>query len=209
MQDKTPFEITQEVELSTWNIEDPINRAEKAQRETCRYPLLAKQMGLNYIDTKRMKVADIGAGPLLGVSSAIICKEIVRYDPLAKEYSKYFDTSTYKNTKAEDIQQELGDYDLIISSNCIDHFDDPTIFLKDLVRYMKPGAFFAHGHAISNNLTHVHEAHQHGLTPDQFKSIFWDDFELVWNYDYKNDGAVYGWLKQPAFYQLWRKTSGY
>ncbi len=81
------YEEIQASELSTWNISDILIRQEKSQRETCRYPMMAKQMGLHYIDTSNMVVYDCGSGPLLGVSSVIPTKETVRVDPLAKEYA--------------------------------------------------------------------------------------------------------------------------
>lgn len=205
------YKEIQKAELESWIVseEDPIKRREKAQRESIRYPLLRKQMGLDHLDTSWMHVADIGAGPLGGVSSVINCKSRVCIDPLSQQYSRYFDTHNYLAEQAEDLKELLGSYDLIITTNCVDHFENPFEFLSDLAKYMKPGAYYAQGHAINNHITHPHPAHRWGLTPEIVKEYLWKDFELVWNLDFQNDGVVYGWLKQPAMYQLWRKVTGY
>lgn len=209
------YDQIQQVELSTWNIEDPIKRREKAQRESVRYPMIAKNMGLNYLDTSWMTVYDIGAGPLGGVSSVINCYDRTCFDPLRNEYAKYFDVFHYENEKGEDLKERLSIPDLIIITNALDHFEDPIGFMQDLKTYTKPGTFFAHAHAIDNAVTHPHEAHQHNINPEWMNYFLNSDFELCWNYDFKNDGARYGWtpyngtVGQPAFYQLWRKTTGY
>lgn len=203
------FDKTQHAEAESWLIEDPVERNDKASRETIRYPLLKKQMGLNHLDTSNMVVADIGCGPLGGVSSVINCKRVVRIDPLMKEYAKFYPQNNGYATKAEDLRDELGEYDLIIITNAMDHFDNPELFLKDLATFMKPGAYFAHLHAINNAVTHPHEAHAHNVNPELFRQFLEENFEQVWGLDYQNDGLVYSWRKQPAFSGLYRKVTGY
>lgn len=206
---KLDYKSIQEEEAKTWLIEDTAKREEKIQRETARYPMMVKQMGLTYIDTAKMYVMDIGAGPGQGVSSVIPCKKRVCVDPLKEEYSKYFNVSNYWGFQAEHLKEKLSEPDLIISTNCIDHFENPELFLQDLVKYMKAGAFFAHFHAIDNAIQHVHPAHVHNLNEEVVKNYLSDDFELVWEMSYKKDGLTYGWLKEKAFTQLWRKVTGY
>lgn len=203
------FQHTQEEEARTWLIEDDKIRNDKASRETIRYPLLKRQMGLNYLDTSNMVVFDIGAGPLGGVSSILNCKKATRFEPLTKEYSKYYPLHNYDDTKAEDLEHSLGNADLIIITNALDHFEHPKSFLLDLAKYMKPGAYFAHLHAINNAVTHKHEAHAHNVNPELFKEYLSDDFECVWYLDYPQDGLTYSWRKQPAFSGLYRKVTGY
>lgn len=203
------YEDIQKEELKTWNIEDPIIRKDKAQRETIRYPLLKKQMGLNYLDTSDMLVMDIGCGPLGGVSSVINAKTIFRIDPLNDKYKKYFIQNNPISEQAEIIDENLADADLIIVTNAMDHFEDPEHFLEDLCEYMKPGAYFAHFHAINNAISHPHEAHVHNINPEMFREYLSDDFETCWYMDYQSDGLTYAWLKQPAFCGLYRKTTGY
>lgn len=201
------FEHTQEEEKESWLIEDPIVRAEKAQRETVRYPLLAKQMGLNHLNTSKMTVWDIGCGPLGGVSSVINARHIVRIDPLGGEYAKQYPQVSMLPLKGEDLKEKLSQPDLIIVTNALDHFDNPTEFLEDLTKYMKYGAYFAHLHAINNAYSHPHEAHAHNVNPELFKEYLEDTFEKVWGLDFKNDGLTYGWRKQEAFSGLYRKIS--
>lgn len=205
---KTYQDIQQE-ESRTWLMDDPVKRNEKAQRERIRYPLLKKQMSLDHLDTSTMEVWDIGAGPLGGVSSILNCKKRLCIDPLAKEYSKYFDTKSYWAIKAEDLKKALKTPDLIIVTNALDHFEDPSQFLKDLATYMKPGAYFAHFHAINNAISHPHPAHQHNINPRMFYERLSDTFECCWYLDWQADGLTYGWLKQPAFASLYRKVIGY
>ncbi len=206
---KIDFKHTQEEEAKTWLIEDEEVRNDKASREVIRYPLLKKQMGLNYLDTSKMVVWDIGAGPLGGVSSVINCLKAVRLEPLTDEYSKFYPLNNYKSAKAEDLKEALGLPELIIITNALDHFEDPEGFLADLAKYMKPGAYFAHLHAINNAITHPHDAHAHNVNPEIFKWHLENDFECVWYEDYLNDGLTYGWRKQPAFSGLYRKVTGY
>lgn len=204
---KQTYQQTQEEEAATWLIEDPVIRRDKVIREVIRYPLLAKQMGLNALDTSWMTVYDVGAGPLLGVSSVLHCKEAKRFDPLKEEYGTYFDISSYEDTQAEDV--DYGGADLTIVTNAMDHFEDPDKFLDRLVKTMKPGAFFAHFHAINNAISHPHPAHVHNVNPELLHKALYNDYECCWYMDHLHDGLTYGWLRQPAFSGLYRKTTGY
>lgn len=201
------FKTTQIAEAKSWLISDPIIFKDKKQRETIRYPLIKKQMGLNQLDTTGMVVFDVGAGPFGGVSSVLNAKEIYRFDPLKDEYSKIADTTSYVNIKAEDI--DFKEADLVISTNAIDHFESPEQFFLNLVSTMKPGAYFAHFHAINNAITHPHPGHEHNINPEMVSRYLYKDFELCWHSDYQSDNLTYGWLKQPAFTQIWRKVTGY
>lgn len=206
---KTNFLHTQEEEAKSWLIEDEVIRNDKASRETIRYPLLKKQMGLNYLDTSKMVVWDIGAGPLGGVSSILNCKEVLRIEPLTEEYGKYYPMNNYLDEQAEHLKEKLAIPDLIIVTNAMDHFENPAEFLQDIAHYMKPGAYFAHLHAINNAITHKHEAHAHNVNPELFNQYLTADFECVWYQDYQQDNLTYGWRKQPAFTGLYRKVTGY
>lgn len=210
----TLFEKIQEEEAKTWIVDDENIQRDKLQRETVRYPLLAKQMGLNNLDTSWMTVMDIGAGPVGGVSTVLNAKQVYRVDPLADEYAKIANVDSYimsdgKYIKAEESLPLLKLADLIIVTNALDHFENPALFLANLGTHMKPGAYFAHLHAIDNAITHRHPAHIHNFNPDKARQYLSDDFECVWYMDYKNDGLTYGWRKQPAFSGLYRKVTGY
>lgn len=199
------YKQIQKEEAETWL--RPESFADKKQRETIRYPLLAKQMGLTYLDTAKMVVYDVGAGPFGGVSSVIPTAYVIRFDPLKKEYATIADVSSYENQQAEDIDYNKAD--LVIATNCIDHFENPNKFFAQLTKTMKPGAYFAHFHAINNAISHKHPAHVHNINPETVKRFLTADFECCWYLDYQHDNLTYGWLKQPAFCGLYRKTTGY
>ncbi len=198
------FKQTQKIELESW-----LPNPDKIQRERIRYPLLKKQMGLNYLDTSNMEIWDIGCGPLGGVSSIMQAKKIVRIDPLGKEYTKYYPQYNMRAIKAEELTKSLIIPDLIICTNCIDHFDKPEIFLANLAKYTKSGAYIASLHAINNAYTHKHKAHVHNLNPEMIHEYLNKDFEFVWELDYQHDNLVYGWKKQPAHAFLARKVTEY
>lgn len=201
------YKQIQKEEAKTWVLENSEEFNDKKQREIIRYPLLAKQMGLNYLDTSNMTVYDIGAGPFGGVSSVLNCKGVTRFDPLTEEYKKIADTSTYSSNQAEEVDYRHAD--LVIATNSIDHFEHPFEFLETLVDTMKPGAYFAHFHAINNAITHPHPAHVHNINPELLRAYLSDSFEEVWYLDYLSDNLTYGWRKQPAFAGLYRKVVGY
>lgn len=204
------YKSIQAEEAKTWLLSDPKEFNDKKQREVARYPMLAKQMGLNFIDTSNMIVADVGCGAFGGVSSVIPAKRVTRYDPLAQEYAKIGDKNI-NDTQAEVI--DYGMYDLVIATNCIDHFENPLLFLANLVRTLKPGGYFAQFHAIDNATTHPHPAHTHNINPEILHSYLDTDFETVWELKYPE--VRYGWVQyngkvgQPAMCGLYRKTTGY
>lgn len=204
------YEDIQKEEAKTWLIEDPKVFNDKKQRETARYPMMAKQMGLNFIDTSNMTVVDVGCGPFGGVSSVIPSLSVARIDPLAKAYATIGDKNI-QDAKAEDV--DYGTADLVIATNCIDHFEDPERFLAQLVKTMKSGAYFAHFHAIDNATTHPHPAHVFNINPQFVHNCLDQNFETVWELKYPE--VRYGWVQyqgkvgQPAFCGLFRKTTGY
>lgn len=203
------FEKTQQAELDSWFSDDPQINRDKRIRETIRYPLLKKQMGLDYLDTSEMVVYDIGCGPYGGISSILTAKAVNRIDPLMDEYKKHYPITNGYAKKAEDLKEELGLADLVIITNALDHFSRPELFLNELDEYMKPGAYFAHLHAIDNAYSHPHEAHAYNINPELLHYFLQDEFETCWSMDYQHDGLTYGWRKQPAFSGLYRKVTGY
>lgn len=205
----TKWNKTQEQEAVTWLLEDPAERREKMLREVVRYPLLAKQMGLTHLDTSWMTIFDVGGGPFGGVSSVIPHKHAYVIDPLVDQYKKYFACPNYSKKKAEDLKADYLSADMVIVTNAMDHFEDPQLFLENLVEYTKPGTYFAHFHAINNAITHPHPAHVHNVNPEMFKEFLGEKFETCWYMDNQKDGLTYGWTFQPAFCGLYRKVVGY
>lgn len=201
------YSAIQVEESKTWLLKDERIFQDKKQRETIRYPLIKKQIGLNYLDTSDMVVYDVGAGPFGGVSSVLNCKKVIRIDPLKDDYGTIADVTSYVGVQAEDV--DYGDADLVVSTNAIDHFENPFKFFKQLVKTMKSGAYFGHYHAVNNAISHPHPAHVHNINPEMVRQIMKDDFEEVWYMDFQNDGITYAWRKQPAFTGLYRKVTGY
>jgi len=203
------FEEGQKSEEISWNLNgdrDKIN--EKISREKARYPLLIKQMGLKTcINTSKMFIMDIGCGATGGLSTILPYKKRVAVDPLMNEYGKYNDITGMIDTKAEDLKEKLNEPDLIITTNCVDHFHKPVEFLQDLNKYMKYGAYYAHFHAINNHLTHIHPAHKHSVNETIYNEIFNENFETVWYMNFKEDGLTYGWTKQESFLALYRRIN--
>lgn len=208
MNTKRSYNQIQAEEAATWLIEDPVEREEKAMRELIRYKWLLKQMNLwgkGSLDTRDMWVADVGCGPLGGVSTLLEANFVTRIDPLIPEYEKYFQIENGDNRKAEEV--DYSPFDLIVSTNCVDHFENPHKFFLELNGTAKYSAYFAHFHAINNAITHPHEAHVHNINPEMLRDLLGEQWELVWQLDYETDKLTYGWRKQPAFSQLWRKIT--
>lgn len=207
------FKSIQKIELDSWISNNPKVNRDKMIRETIRYPLLKKQMGLDYLDTTDMIVADIGTGLYGGISTVLNCKRVDRYDSLMDEYKKYYYQNNGIAIKAEDLKEKLNEYDLIIITNALDHFSQPFLFLEQLKNYMKPGGFFSSLHAINNSYTHKHDAHAHSINPEIMHQYLDDTFETVWELKYPE--LRYGWheyngkIGQPAFSLLMRKVIGY
>lgn len=203
------FLFTQDEEQKTWNFEGNKQQIqEKLQREKARYYLMAKQMGLTTcIETHKMYLMDIGSSCTGGISTILPYKKRVAVDPLRDEYAKYHDVTGMIGMRAEDLKERLNEPCCIICSNSIDHFKEPITFLKDLVKYMKYGAYFSIYSAINNHLTHPHPAHFHSLNEAIIEEIFQEDFEIVWKMNYKNDNLVYGWTHQPSFIYLFRRIN--
>lgn len=202
------YKRIQETEASTWLIRDEDERNEKAQRELIRYKWILKCMNLwgkGSLDTKNMIVADVGCGPLGGVSTLLDCRLALRFDPLMEQYRKYFHIENGSDEQAENI--DYSEFDLIIATNCIDHFESPVLFLHQLNETADYGCYFAHFHAINNAITHPHEAHVHNINQEKISEVLGEKWELVWEMDYNTDGLTYAWRKQPAFAQLFRKIT--
>lgn len=203
------YKKVQDAELSSWFSDNEEQNRDKRIRETIRYPLLKKQMGLDFLDTSEMTVADIGCGPFGGVSSILKCRSVDRIDPLMDEYAKQYPQHNGIAKKAEDIEDEFDRYNLIIITNALDHFENPRKVLDDIAHYTIAGTYVAMLHAIDNAYSHPHAAHEHNVNPEMIHQAFDSDFEFVWELDYTHDGLVYGWRKQAAHSFLARKCTGY
>lgn len=199
-------------EAETWCIENDQERNEKLQRETARYPYMAKLMGLNSIDTSTMDIVDVGGGPV-GLSSILPYKSRIVIDPLTPEYRKYFACINHIYGFGENLPFANQSVDLVIITNALDHTQDPSKVIQEIKRILKPSGYFAQYHAMYNSITHRHEAHEFSLDPSWLHEKLDTEFETVWELEYPD--VRYGWhmyngkVGQPAFTGLFRKVTGY
>lgn len=199
-------------ELKTWNLEDPIKRAEKIERERIRYPKMLKEMGINLLDLEEKIVVDIGSGPISALQF-IEAKEKIAIDPLSDEYRKLHTLEPsikWWNKNAENIPCPNNFADLVICMNALDHFEEPLKVIEEVIRILRAGGFFAVHCCINNATNNPHPAHIHNINYELFRSWVDEAFETVHEFF-----GRYGWKKykgkigQPAFCWLGRKVSGY
>lgn len=201
-------------EAETWCIEDPVARAEKAQRERMRHPKMIRDLLLDRLETSTMKVLEIGGGPL-PLSDLLPFRERVVADPLSIRYSTYFPTPDHIPIRAEDLPDDSGPFDLVICTNALDHVQDYRVVLDKVEAVLAPGGWFAVVCAENNALTNPHPSHEVNLTADDLHRACDVWGETVWELTYPRDGYRYGWAEyegrrgQPAFALLFRKCTGY
>jgi SAM-dependent methyltransferase len=103
------------------------------------------------IDTTKIEILDVGAGPLTVLSvGGLIGKPIIRAcDALAKEYDKilaYFNIEPTIHTGfciAEELRETYNpnSFDIVYSRNALDHCYDPVKVVHQMVCIIKPGGF--------------------------------------------------------------------
>lgn len=199
-------------ELKTWNIEDPIKRAEKIERERVRYPKMLKEMGINFLDLEEKIVVDVGSGPISALQF-IEAKEKIAIDPLISEYQRFHQLNSkikWINAGAESMPFASKFCDLIICMNALDHFEEPLKVIKEVIRILRAGGFFAVHCCINNATNNPHPAHIHNINYELFRSWVDGAFETVHEFF-----GRYGWKKyrgkvgQSCFGWLGRKVSDY
>lgn len=202
-----------EAEADTWCIEDANARHEKVQRERIRHHRLIRDLLLDRLDTHLMDVLEVGGGPV-PVSDLLQFKNRLVIDPLTEAYREYFPCPHHSAQKIEEV--ELGSiFDLVISTNALDHVEDPCAAIRVMADILRPGGFLAVMCAENNALTNPHPCHVHNLTADFVHRILDPEFETVWELTFDKDRYRYGWQEyqgkrgQPAFALLMRKCVGY
>lgn len=200
----------QEEEASTWLLKDPEEFKNKANRETARYPLMIKQMGLNNIHTVDMTVLDIGGGPV-GLSHYLPAKRRIILDPLTDEYKKMYPCSAHIKGEGESIPFEDASIDLVIITNALDHCENPIKVLEEATRVLKPySGYLAIHSAINNAITNPHPAHAININPAWLHEFTDDKYETIWELEYPEVRYSFqmfnGKIGQPAFTFLGRKA---
>ena len=203
-----------EAEAATWCMPDHKVRSEKLQREVIRYPKLIKDLLLDKLNTHTMDILDVGGGPV-SVASFLAAKSRVVLDPLTDEYKKYFSCRDHIKASGEAIPRPDASFDLAISTNALDHTEDPLKTVSEMDRVLRPGGFMALMCAENNALTNPHPSHKINLTTEDMHEWLDPTYETVWELNYAQDKYRYGWVLyegkvgQPAWAMLMRKTVGY
>ncbi|WP_428026148.1 class I SAM-dependent methyltransferase [Arcobacter sp.] len=108
---------------------------------------------LSQSDFKNLKVLDLGSGPFPNALALTEIKELYALDPLLSDYIKagfpihYEDKVKFVSSYAEEMPFEDNFFDVILTLNAIDHFDNLIQTSKEIQRVLKPNGFFiAHVH---------------------------------------------------------------
>lgn len=207
------YEDTLKAESATWLLDDETQRRDKLRRERIRHYRLVRDLLLDRLDTHNMDVLEIGGGPM-PVSDLLQFNRRVVVDPLSDDYRKILPCPDHLAMKAEDFDW-IGQFDLVISTNSLDHCEDPDMALANALRALRPGGFLAIQCAENNAIVHPHDAHAHNITADWVHRRVDADCETVMEYNWRDHGYRYGWVLwegrrgQPAFACLFRRCSGY
>lgn len=197
-------------EVDSWIIEDPEISAEKLQRERIRHHKLVRDLLLDKLNTAPMRVLEVGGGPY-PVSDLIEFSSRVVVDPCTDAYRRQFPCPDHTQMKIEDMPNPWR-FDLVISTNSLDHVERPATALRKIGEACRPGGYVAIMCAENNAITNPHPAHVHNLTARDVHQALDADYETVWELTYAKDGYRYGWVPfegkrgQPAFALLMRNA---
>jgi len=135
------YEIAQNAEKAYW---------EKYRQEYCNNEGASNSYWQHHLDILKkyvnygalMRILDIGCGPY-GLVNYLPAGERYGLDPLMDYYLNNFNMPNgvhWLSGRGEDMPFENGFFDLLISTNAIDHTHDPEGVLREMNRVMKPGA---------------------------------------------------------------------
>lgn len=101
--------------------------------------------GLNREFYAGKKILDIGCGPRGSLEWADMARERIGLDPLADSYMKIGAAEhkmRYVNAYSEAIPFEDGYFDVVSSTNSLDHVDDLDKAISEISRVLAPGGSF-------------------------------------------------------------------
>jgi SAM-dependent methyltransferase len=139
-------------------------------------------------DKKRVRIANIGSGPVCTIGNKLedIDIEIISSDLLADEYKeilKQLNLNPICPVEKQDMAKmtyEDNSFDIVYCANALDHSKDPYNALKEMVRICKPKGFIYLYH-----IAHEGQRHRyHGLHQ--------------WNLDRTEDGDCIIWDSEPG-----------
>lgn len=212
---ESDWQSIQEVELATWTptgwtdpatgkTYSPFPTFEgKLEREQGYQRQMIARFGINRLSGILL---DIGCGPS-PLSDQIESTDLVRIaiDPLIPGYAQYHNVFAWKAlplaAPAEHIPLPANFAQNIVSTNALDHFQDPNQALDEMVRLLKPLGCIYLSFCINNaSEGHPHPAHKIDLTGDQVTQYL--KGRMVCESGYV---APYGWREQPAWFGVYRK----
>lgn len=188
---------------------------------------------LNFVNPDQLptganKLLEIGIGPL-GIGSAVMYfpgLDIIGLDPLPKisftvrdnlldQYvQRLIGNVKYVQSAGEKLPFEDGEFDIVVSSNCIDHCKSPMLILDEAVRVLKSGgAFLLTVNTFSRigrikfemerryRPMTVHSMHPWSFTHSQILKMVADlGFEVISQQGYKN--SIAGRMRLSRFFLL-------
>lgn len=126
---------------------------------------------LAQLDTKHVRILDVGAGPLssLGKRWPDHEVEIVPVDPLCADYDRFLSEANVippvRTTKAdaESLTARFADasFDMAYASNSLDHCRDPILAISEMLKVVRPGGYVYLWHfADEGEAENYHGLHQ-------------------------------------------------
>ncbi len=129
----------------------------------------------------RKKILDVGCG----ISSVLhfIDGEKFGIDPLADEYKKFYEyPEDIKIIKAsgENIPFSSEYFDVIFSTNVLDHVSDAEKSISEIYRVLKRRGYFILTIEIFKSNARRDSAHPHSFTKDDVYKLINDKFNIIW-----------------------------
>ena len=134
------------------------------------------------------KVLDVGCG-ISTVLHLLPEGNLFGVDPLADDYKKlykYPSSMSIVKADGENIPYNKNFFDVVISSNALDHTSDYKQVVKEIKRVLRPNSFFALTLEYFNpdsDTTDRGSAHPHDFSRQQIIDIFEDDFDIIFQKD--------------------------
>jgi SAM-dependent methyltransferase len=111
-------------------------------------------------EPSKSKVLDVGSSPLSVVGN-YPGLSLTLLDPLADKYKQLYPASIVIKGSAENIPFENNYFDLVFSSNALDHCQDPVKAIQEMIRVVKPGCWILfevyRNEVINNNYEGPHQ----------------------------------------------------
>lgn len=169
----TPY---QEYELSYWNRTGIKKKGWKGNKKELN-EYLDKISSICKLPENPQYAMDIGCGPYGGMSLVYDAKHWVLVDMLNDVYKdmvKRDPRFTYLNSPGENIPIADNIFNIIFSTNALDHTEDRLKCEKEIYRTLKPNGFFALA-VHCRTKKQLNEGHKQILTPElllrEFSSI--------------------------------------